>query len=213
VQGAFPVLKTPGYVPAILKEITFISVNSHPVIWIETYHPRHSGFHITNRPHYTLYEHAIREFFQDKSTFSIEPLMKESLIPVTVNLKPRTVGRSNSLYGNRKDHMDKENTEFVIGYLELPEYPDFPSQKFPTKADCEGYEYITMVQLCNIAEKHGRGRPSACNAFGGDKGNRPVAPERQARIARGHRPWKFVLVNAAEKYFAGNWYRLVKENS
>ena len=91
----------------------------------------------------------------------------------------------------------------VIGTLELLEYPEYPSADNPTKADCEGYTYISMKQLCAISEKNGRGRSIACNAFGGDKGKIPVEPARQAWEWKkgGHKIKKFVLISAAEKYF------------
>lgn len=96
--------------------------------------------------------------------------------------------------------------ELVTGYIELSEFPGVPIQKTPSKADCEGYEYITMVQLCNIAQENQQSRSSACNAFGGDKGVIPVTPERQARVY-GSR--KFVLIDAVKGYFSEvgiNWY-------
>lgn len=95
-----------------------------------------------------------------------------------------------------------QNNELVSGYVELNEYPRIPPQKVPTRADCEGYEFISMVQLCNIAQENQRSRSSACRAFGGDNGSIPVIPERQARVSYGHRPWKFVLVSAADDYFS-----------
>jgi hypothetical protein len=201
LQGAFPVLKNPDYIPVELKEIRFVSINYHPVIWIETYHPRHSGFHITNRPHYALYEQVIRYYIQGRSNFTIEPHLKENPIPTTVIHKSNIAVKAKSSYEKKENPMAKEKNGFVIGAIELPEYPNFPSQKSPTRRDCDGYQYMSMVQLCQIAQDHGRGRSSACNAFGGDKGDRPVPPERQARVSRGHRPWKFVLVSAVEKYF------------
>lgn len=91
----------------------------------------------------------------------------------------------------------------VTGYLELLAYPDFPFPKYPTKADCQGYTYISMVQLCNISEKFGQTRRIACNAFGGDNGDIPVQPDRQAWKWKqpGHKRKKFVLICAVEKYF------------
>jgi hypothetical protein len=91
----------------------------------------------------------------------------------------------------------------VTGYLELQEYPDYPAAEFPTKADCDEYVYMSMKQLCNIADKHGQKRSPACNAFGGDNGDIPVQPDRQAWKWKqsGHRIKKFVLISAVEKYF------------
>jgi hypothetical protein len=98
--------------------------------------------------------------------------------------------------GNRLDQK-------VTGYLELEFYPYYPAEELPARSDCAGYIYISMKQLCNIAEAQGRGRSSACNAFGGDNGDIPVQPDRQAWIWKqpGHRIKKFVLISAVEKYF------------
>lgn len=89
----------------------------------------------------------------------------------------------------------------VTGYIELSEYPNFPPQDLPTKADCAGYTYISMKQLCALAEQHGHSLHAACEAFGGDKGRIPVQPDRQARYIGGHRIKKFVLISAVEEYF------------
>lgn len=40
-------------------------------------------------------------------------------------------------------------------YIHLPAVPPTPSQSVPRRNDCTGYEFISMVQLCNIAEAHG----------------------------------------------------------
>lgn len=70
----------------------------------------------------------------------------------------------------------------VTGYLDMPVYPDYPPQDIPSKAECRGYRFISMKQLCAIAKAHngGKGGSAACNAFGGDKGDIPVQPARQA---------------------------------
>jgi hypothetical protein len=94
------------------------------------------------------------------------------------------------------------NFGLVSGYIELGEYPDFPSHKTPTKNQCEGFTYISMVQLCNLSESFGKTRRIACRAFGGDNGDIPVIPERQTRVAYGHKPWKFVLIPAVEEFFS-----------
>jgi hypothetical protein len=106
--------------------------------------------------------------------------------------------------GWRKEaYLDKEDEEegYKTGYLELTSHPLVPPQKTPTKNDCQEYEYISMVQLCNIAQKYNRTRRSACRSFGGDNGDLPVIASRQTRVSYGHKPWKFVLVAAVEKYF------------
>ena len=62
-----------------------------------------------------------------------------------------------------------------------------------------------MKQLCDIAIalSHGHGVSAACNEFGGDKGDVPVHPNRQAWRwnGPGHRINKFVLVSAVDNYF------------
>jgi predicted transglutaminase-like cysteine proteinase len=93
----------------------------------------------------------------------------------------------------------------VTGYKELDEYPNYPSSLTPSKADCENYTYMSMVQLCNISESLGKSRSFACNAFGGDKGKYKVSQERKARKWYGEVkvgiPVKFVLVSAVEDFF------------
>lgn len=91
----------------------------------------------------------------------------------------------------------------VTGYLYLTEYPEASPQDYPTKADCKGYKFMSMVQLCNIADAHGQSCSSVCNAFGGDKGDIPVQPDRQAWKwnGSGHKRVKFVQVSAVEDYF------------
>jgi hypothetical protein len=93
--------------------------------------------------------------------------------------------------------------EFVTGYRKLDFYPDYPESNYPTRADCEGFKYMSMVQLCNLVEVNGQSRRSAHNAFGGDNGDIPVISDRQAYwwYGEGHRRKKFVLIAAVEGYF------------
>jgi hypothetical protein len=90
-------------------------------------------------------------------------------------------------------------------YVVLKNEPEVPLNQCPTRKDCDGFEYMTMVQLCNITESKGLGRSKSCNAFGGDKGKKEVLSVRKARIF-GER--KFVLVSAVIDYLAEqgiNW--------
>ena len=89
-----------------------------------------------------------------------------------------------------------------LNYNFLDSEPPTPSLKSPRKIDCAEYEYITMVQLCNIAEDHNLTRSNACNAFGGDRGKYVVEPERMARaVMVGNKLRKYVLVSAVAEYF------------
>ena len=102
--------------------------------------------------------------------------------------------------------MNERMDQKVTGYKELDEYPDYPAAEIPTKADCEGYKYMSMKQLCDIADGFKvfrKGKSFACAAFGGDKGEIPVQAVRQARVwlKGGNRVKKFVLVRAVEKFF------------
>jgi addiction module HigA family antidote len=90
--------------------------------------------------------------------------------------------------------------------IELDEYPDYPAARTPTKSDCVGYKYMSMAQLCNIAESFGiqrKGRSFACNAFGGDRGALLKPSDRQCYEWRkgGYRIKRFVLISAVEKFF------------
>ena len=99
--------------------------------------------------------------------------------------------------------METRSDQKETGYKELEEYPEYPAAKTPTKADCAGYTYISMVQLCNISESLGKSRSFACNAFGGDKGKYPVQADRQAWVwlKGGKQVKKFVLISAVEEFF------------
>lgn len=91
----------------------------------------------------------------------------------------------------------------VTGTLDLKEYPEYPVGEFPSKADCSGFIFMSMNQMCNISEKAGHGRSAACHAFGGDRGKIPVQPDRQTWEWKqgGHRIRKFVFVSAVAWYF------------
>ena len=202
IDGIFPQLVSPDYIPKSLSEVKIITINNHPVIWIETFHPRYTGFHTKNRSHYSQYEMIVREFVTRTSSnhfFPIADRMVTSSRNREVIEKQKTdkhIYQKESLITNRYDQK-------VTGYIELIEYPDYPSSEYPTKADCEGYTYISMKQLCNISEQYGQSRSIACNAFGGDKGKIPVQPDRQTWEWKqgGHKRKKFVLISAAEEYF------------
>jgi len=102
--------------------------------------------------------------------------------------------------------MCKRQTESLNeedNYIYISSTPDTPPQDTPTRLECEGYEYMTMVQLCNISEAHGMGRSKACNAFGGDRGKYNVQSERMARVPKDQPKRKYVLVRAVIDYFAG----------
>jgi len=203
VDGQFSNLNLPGYIPESLTEVKVIEIASHPVLLIETFHPRHTSFHTHNRPHYSQYELVAREFMADDSPYCKvqNNEFKNSLIQskrVDDN-KPQIVFQ----YHKEENLMTNRSEYLVTGYQELPEYPEYPANKYPSQADCEGCTYISMAQLCEISQKNGQGRSKACNAFGGDKGKFPVAPERQAWVwsKGGYRVKKFVLVSAAKDYF------------
>jgi hypothetical protein len=91
--------------------------------------------------------------------------------------------------------------DLVKGYLEISEYPETPANDYPTRAECEGFLYISMVQLCNIAQSLGYPKNRAYRAFGGDKGKYPVIRDRQTRWVGGHARKKFVLISAVDRYF------------
>ncbi len=99
--------------------------------------------------------------------------------------------------------MATRSDQKVTGYRELEEYPDYSPSETPTRADCARYTYMSMVQLCNISEFLGKSRSFACNAFGGDNGDRAVQADRQAWVwsKGGKRVKKFVLIRAVEKFF------------
>jgi hypothetical protein len=92
-----------------------------------------------------------------------------------------------------------------LDYIFLDAAPEVPAQWKPTRSQCSGYDYMSMVQLCNIAEKFGMTRSFACNAFGGDKGKYKVEPARMARaVMIGNILRKFVLTSAVAEFFSEN---------
>ena len=199
IDRVFPQLASPDDIPESLSEVKIIALNDHPVIWIETFHPRYSGFHTKNRSHYSQYEMIVRKFMTRTTSNHFFPII-DRLVTSSLNIegieKQKTEYQKESLMTSRFDQK-------VTGTLELLEYPEFPSADNPTKADCEGYTYISMVQLCNLSVKFNQSRSIACNAFGGDGGKIPVIPERQTWEWKqgGHKIKKFVLISAAENYF------------
>ena len=202
IDGVYPLMESPDYIPASLNEVKINSINLHPVVWIETFHPRHTSFHTINRQHYPQYEEIVRRFMTNTSPGCLtqrNECVGRSHAGTEVMMKQKNDRHFPQIEVQMSDNFDQG----VTGTLELLEYPGYPSADFPTKADCEGYTYMSMVQLCNISEKFGKGRSDACNAFGGDKGKIPVEPERQAREWKqgGYRRKKFVLISAVEKYF------------
>lgn len=202
IDRVFPQLVSPDYIPESLSEVKVIVINNHPVIWIETFHPRYTGFHTKNRLHYSQYEMIVRELMTRISSNHFLPIT-DSIVTPNLNSEVLEKQNSNKHIYKRERQMTNRFDQKVIGYKELIEYPDYPSSEYPTKADCEGYTYISMVQLCNIAEKLNQKRKIACDAFGGDNGDIPVQSDRQAWKWKqpGHKRKKFVLISAAEKYF------------
>ncbi|KAF0110103.1 MAG: hypothetical protein FD147_1888 [Chloroflexi bacterium] len=168
------------------EEIQLIRITKRPVIWIHTFHPRNPNSK-RNRDNYQIYEKFIYEFIT-KKTVEIE------------NYNHRDKPSNRNTGGI---HMDpKPNIEKLSGYIYLEKIPVTPAQSTPSKEQSRMYEYMTMVQLCNIAEAHGMTRSMACNAFGGDKGLKEVEPARMARVILiGNKLRKFVLVNAVIDYY------------
>ena len=202
IDRVFPQLVSPDYIPESLSEVKVIVINNHPVIWIETFHPRYTGFHTKNRLHYSQYEIIVREFMTGNSSNHFLPRTNPTVTSIR-NIEGIEKQKTDKHIYQEESLMTSRFDQKVTGTLELLEYPEYPSADKPTKADCEGYTYISMKQLCNISEKYGQGRPIACNAFGGDKGKIPVQPERQTWEWKqgGHKIKKFVLISAVEKYF------------
>lgn len=92
--------------------------------------------------------------------------------------------------------------EKELWYLFVERIPEVPNQTTPTKEQCRGFKYMTMVQLCNIAEFHGLTRSQACNAFGGDRGKFEVPRNLMASsIMIGNQLRKYVFVESVIEYF------------
>jgi hypothetical protein len=201
LDRAFPEITASDIIPETIPEMKVILINDHPVIWIETFHPRHTSFHTVNRANYSQYVDAIKRFFNlnnDKDFQIIEEQQSKSL-PEKTSIKPKPTEYEKEITMPTRIDKNKEN------YIALDKYPDYPSDKTPSKADCKGYTYMSMVQLCNISESLGKSRGFACNAFGGDKGKYKVSQERKARKWYGEVkvgiPVKFVLISAVEEFF------------
>ena len=206
IDGAFPELEKSDIVPDSTPEMKIIQLNNHPVIWIETFHPRHTSFHTVNRAHYSIYIEVIKNFF------NLKPQLLKTENNETLIIDQQEFEKTNlEQIGNKKENsMARKSNQKTENYIYIDFYPEYPSPEIPTKADCEGFTYMSMKQLCNISESLGKSRSFACDAFGGDKGKYDVQIDRKARKwdGKGKRVKKFVLVSAVEKFFeeAGlNW--------
>lgn len=124
LDGAFPELGKSDIIPDALPEIKILLLNSHPVIWIETYHPRHPSFHSINRAHYSIYTAVINKFIEQKSsimesviqpkgrkTFNQENIKKNQPVLKKEN-KMTTSPRSSSMFS--KDLTFDEIFEIII---------------------------------------------------------------------------------------------------
>ncbi|PKO04064.1 MAG: hypothetical protein CVU41_18945 [Chloroflexi bacterium HGW-Chloroflexi-3] len=133
----------------------------------------------------------IFENFEEKQTIKIPEIISSGPKPVEYQKEILIPMRT-----------DQKVTE----YMELKEYPEFSPVKKPTKADCQGYKFMSMAQLCRISESfgiRGKGKSFACAAFGGDNGEKAVQADRQAWVWKkgGKSPVKFVLIRAVERFF------------
>lgn len=202
LEGAFPEVTASEILPETISEMKIIVINDHPVIWIETFHPRHTSFHTVNRAHYSQYIEVIKRFINlnHDIDFQIIEEQQSKNLPEKTSISPKPIEyEKEMLMPARTDHKGENYNVLVI-------YPDYPSAKTPTKSDCEGYKYMSMAQLCNIADSFKiprRGGSFACNAFGGDKGKCDVQSDRKAWkwYGGGKNTVKFVLVRAVERFF------------
>ena len=202
VKGTFMELDKSDIIPDSIPEMKIIQINNHPVIWIETFHPRHTSFHTVNRAHYSIYVEAIKRFFSLKQQMVFEEIIGPQVLDlrkkVSINPKPIEI-KKEKIMTTRIDQKDED-------YNVLYEYPEYPSGKAPSKSECKKYRFMSMAQLCNIADSFKiprKGGSFACNAFGGDKGKYKVISERKAWkwYGGGKNTVKFVLVSAVEKFF------------
>jgi len=198
VKGTFMELDKSDIIPDSIPEMKIIQINNHPVIWIETFHPRHTSFHTVNRAHYSIYVDVIKRFINRKHQIDFEKIedTQKNNRPEKKLINPKPiVSKKEKIMPTRMDQK-------VTGYIELEEYPDYPSSKKPSKAECQGYKFMSMVQLCNLSESFGKTRNYAHKAFGGDKGDNPVQADRQAWwwSKGGKRDKKFVLIRAVERF-------------
>lgn len=167
------------------EEIKLLSIEGKSVIWIRTYHPRNPNSKI-NREHYPIYAKCV-----------FEVLTKQPLLTSTHPVPLRPTLRQ----PQQRTAIKPSGKEGNYIYLDMP--PDTPfTSNNPSRADFESYEYMTMVQLCDIAENCGRTRGWAHDAFGGDRGKYSVEPARMARVAYvGKQLRKYVLVSAVSDFF------------
>lgn len=199
MDHAFHELTASEIVPETIPEMKLVMMNDHLVIWIETFHPRHPSFHTVNRAHYSQYVDVIKRFFKLNYQVDFENTAEQQSINMRGKpfIDPDLIEFRKEKPGLTRTDQKNEN------YIALDKYPEYPSAKIPTKADCKGYTYMSMVQLCNISESLGKSRSFACNAFGGDKGKYDVQSDRKARkwYGGGKSVVKFVLISAVEEFF------------
>jgi hypothetical protein len=203
IEGSFLTKTKPAYFPSALNEISLININSHPVIWIKTYHPRNPNSK-QNRNHYPQYEQVVIDFWNARSGLPTRVRKPEPANDADEKII-RSYERKKNVSPNQPVLVKKREAILEGDYIKLSAAPALPLNETPSRVECEGYEYMTMKQLCNIAEQHGMGRSRAGNAFGGDKGKYKVISDRKARVYMGR---KYVLVRAVIDYFKDegiNW--------
>jgi len=203
IEGVFQELRTPDYVSKELQEIKILLINNHAVLWIETFHPRNGNFHAVNKPHYSLYEQVIIEFMKSNTLnyFNSLPQLVNKFNKLETNGK--NMQKSKTSIDIKENAMDENLEKSETYYHELEDYPDYPATDKPSKSECKGYTFMSMVQVCNLAETFGKSRGFAHRAFGGDRGAIKVQSDREPWFWEkgGKKVKKFVLVRAVERFF------------
>lgn len=199
IDKAFPELDKSEIITDSTPELKIIQLNNHPVIWIETFHPRHTSFHTVNRAHYSQYVEVIKRFYNLEHQIVFEKIEEPQI------MKPLEIVSTikKTIDNNKEKIMSSRLDQKVTGYIPLNEYPETPPFDRPSKADCEGYKFMSVVQLCNLSVSFGKSRGFAHRAFGGDKGDIPVQADRQAWwcYKSGNQTKKYVLIRAVERFF------------
>ena len=107
IDGVFPELTASEIIPETIPEMKMVMINDHPVLWIETFHPRHTSFHTVNRAHYSHYVDVIKRFYALKHHMDFENIEEQQTIKtpekIFIDPKPIVYKGETNVYENRSE--------------------------------------------------------------------------------------------------------------
>ncbi len=64
IIDAFSILEKPNFIPDAFAEVKVVQINEHPVLVIETFHPRHASYHLVNCSRCPQYVEIAKQFVE-----------------------------------------------------------------------------------------------------------------------------------------------------